>query len=101
MDSELASSSDEADYAVLAGAGNSADPEAFSDNETPKDTNAPSSCVDDPQGVPISVRSPSNLEAVTIQDATFSGITLATRAARDGGEVPAARIRGHAHHQRQ
>ena len=41
----------------MAGAGTSAEPEASSDQDTPKDPDAPSSFVADPDGVPISVRS--------------------------------------------
>ena len=71
MDFELSASSDEADAAAVAGAGTSADPEASSDYETPKDPDSPSSLVADPKGVPVSVRSSSNWEAVTTPDATF------------------------------
>ena len=62
MDSELSASSDEADTAVVAGAGTSAEPEASSDQDTPKEPDAPFSFVDDPEGVSISVRSSSNWE---------------------------------------
>ena len=57
MDSELSASSDEADAAAVAGAGTSADPEASSDHDTPKEPDAHSSFVADPEGVPVSVRS--------------------------------------------
>ena len=57
MDSELSTSSDEADAAAVAGVGTSAEPEASSDHETPKEPDAPSSFVADPEGVPVSVRS--------------------------------------------
>ena len=60
MDSELSASSDEADTAVVAGAGTSAEPEASSDQENPKEPDAPSSFVADPEGVPVSVRSSSD-----------------------------------------
>ena len=60
MDSELSASSDEADCAAVAGARTSADPEASSDHETPKDPNDPSSLVVDPKGVSVSVRSSSD-----------------------------------------
>ena len=53
MDSELSASSDEADSAAVAGAGTSADPEASSNHETPKELQAPSSLVADPEGVPV------------------------------------------------
>ena len=84
MDSELSASSDEADAAAVAGAGTSADPEASSDHETPKDPDAPSSLVANPEGIPVSVRSSSHWEAVTTPDATFLGIALVARAAPDG-----------------
>ena len=60
MDSELSTSSDETDCAVVAGAGTLADPEASSDHETPKEPDVPSSLVADPKGVPVSVRSSSD-----------------------------------------
>ena len=72
---------------MVAGAGTSADPEASSYHETPKDPDAPSSLVADPEGVPVSVRSSSDWEAVTTADATFFGMALAAHAAQDGVEV--------------
>ena len=99
VDFKLSASSDEADCAAVAGAGTSADPEASSDHETPKEPDAPSSLVANPEGVPISVHSSSYWEVVTTPDTTFLGVTLAARAARDGVEVPGARTRGHANHQ--
>ena len=60
VESELSASSDEADAAAVAGAGTSADPEASSDQDTPKEPDAPSSFVADPEGVPVSVRSSSD-----------------------------------------
>ena len=71
MDSELSASSDEADAAAVAGAGTLADPEASSDQETPKEPNAPSLLVADLEGVPVSVRSSLSLEEVTTPDTTF------------------------------
>ena len=88
MDSELSILSDEADCAAVAGAGTPADPEASSNHETPKDIDASSSLVADPEGVPVSVHSSSDWEAVTTPDATFLGVDLAAHAARDGVEVP-------------
>ena len=88
MDSELSASSDNADAAAVAGAGTSAKPEASSDQETPKEPDAPSSLVADPEGVPLSVSSSSDWEAVTTPDATFLGVALGVRAARVGVEVP-------------
>ena len=101
VDSELSASSDKADSVAVAGAGTSTDPEASSDHKTPKEKDAPSSLVADPEGVPISVRSSSHWETVTTPDATFFGVALAARVARDGVEVPGAYTRGHAHHQSQ
>ena len=60
VDSELSASSDEADAAAVASEGTSKDLEASSDHETPKDPDAPSSLVADPEGVPVSVRSSSD-----------------------------------------
>ena len=87
VDSDLSASSDEADVAAVAGAGTSADPEASSDHETPKEPDAPSLLVADPEGVLVSVRSSSDWEAVTTPDATFLGVALAASAAREGVEV--------------
>ena len=87
MESRLSASSDEADCAVVAGARTFTDPEASSDYETPREQDAPSSCVADPEGVPVSVRSLSHREAVTTPDATFLGMALGARAARAGVEV--------------
>ena len=60
MDSELSALLDEADAVALADAGTSAEPEASSDHDTPKEPDAPSSFVADPEGVPVSVRSSSD-----------------------------------------
>ena len=60
LDSELSPSLDEADYVSLAGEGTLVDPEASSDHETPKEPDAPSSLVSNPEGVPVSVRSSSD-----------------------------------------
>ena len=43
VDSKLSASLDEADCAAVAGAGTSADPEAFSDHETTKEPDVSSS----------------------------------------------------------
>ena len=71
VDSELSASSDEADAAAVAGAGTSEDLEASSDDDTPKEPDAPSSFVADPEGVQVSVRFSLDWEAVTTLDATF------------------------------
>ena len=78
----------------MAGAGTSAEPEASSDQDTPKEPDAPSLFVADPEGVPVSVRSSSDWEAVTTPDATFLGVALTTRAAQDGVEVPGGTYSG-------
>ena len=88
VDSELSASSDEADVVAVVGAGTSAEPEASLDHDTPNEPDAPSSFVADPEGVPVSVRSSSDWEAVTKQDATFLGLAQGARAAREGVEVP-------------
>ena len=72
----------------MAGAGTSADPEAFSDQDTHKEPDAPSSFVAYTEGVPVSVRSSSDLEEVTTPDTTFLGVALGAHAAREGMEVP-------------
>ena len=71
MDSKVSASSDEADVAVVAGAGTSAEPEASTHHETPKEPNTPSSLVAYLEVVPVSVRSSSDWEAVTTPDATY------------------------------
>ena len=85
---ELSASSNEADSPAVAGPGTSAHLEASFDHKTPKEPNAPSSLVADPEGVSVSVRSSSDWEAVTTQDTTFLGIALVARATRDGVAVP-------------
>ena len=87
-DSKLSASSDEPDATAVAGAGTSADPEAFSDHETPKEPDTLSSLVADPEGVPVSVRSSSDWEVVTTSDTAFLGVALVAREAREGMEVP-------------
>ena len=94
MDSELSSSSNEEDSAAVAGAETSADPEASSPHDTPKEPDALFSLVADPEGVLVSVRSSSDWEAVTTPDATFLGVALATSAARDWVEVPGGTYSG-------
>ena len=87
VESELSASSEEADAAAVVGAGTSADPEASLDQDTPKEPDAPSSFVADPEGVPVSERSSSDWEAVTTPDAIVFGVALGARAAREGAEV--------------
>ena len=94
MDSELLASSDEANAAAVAGAGTSAELEASSDHDTPKEPDAPSSFVAEPEGVQVSVRSSSNWEAVTTPDAIFLGVALGARAAREGVAVPGGTYSG-------
>ena len=78
----------------MAGAGTSADPEASSDHVTTKELDAPSSFVAEPEGVPVSVRSSSNWEAVTTPDATVLGVALGARAAWEGVEIPGGTYSG-------
>ena len=99
MESGLSDSSNEASCAAVACVGTYVDPEAFSDHETPKEPDAPSSCVVYPEGVPVSVCSSSDWEAVTMPDATFLGVALGARATREGVEVPGTHTQGPAHHQ--
>ena len=42
----------------------------------------------DPEGVPLSVHSSSDWEAVTTPDATVLGVALGARVAREGAELP-------------
>ena len=99
VESRLPASSDEANCAAVAGAETSMDPEASSDHETPKELDAPSSCVADLEGVPVSMRFSSDWEAVTTSNANFLGVALIARATCAGVVVPGARTRDHAHHQ--
>ena len=94
MDSKLSASSDEADAATVVGAGTSAKPEASSDHETPKEPYALSSLLADPKGVPVSMRSSLDWEAVTTPDATVLGVALGARVAREGAEVPGGMYSG-------
>ena len=94
VDFELSASSDKADAAAMAGAGTSAEPESSYDHKTPKETDAHSSLVGDPEGVAVSVRSSSHWEAVTTTDATFLGVALGEHAARGGVEVPGGTYSG-------
>ena len=48
----------------------------------------------DLEGMRVSVRSSSNLEAVITPDATFLGVALAASAARGGVEVPGGTYSG-------
>ena len=88
MESGQSASSHEADYAVVAGAGTSTDPEASSEHGTPQEPDAPSSSVDDIEGVPANVRSLSDWEAITTPDATFLGVAPVERATHYGLAVP-------------
>ena len=94
VESELSASSDEADAAAVAGGGTSADPEASSDQDTPKEPDAPSSFVADPEGVLVSVRSSSDWEAVTTPEATILVVDLGAHAAWEGTEVPGGTYSG-------
>ena len=78
----------------MVGAQTFVDPEASSDHETPKEHDDPSSCEADPEGVPVSVRSSSDWEAVTKHVSTFLGVALVARAARDGVAVPGGTYSG-------
>ena len=94
VESELSASSDEADAAAVVGVGTSAEPEASSDHDSPKEPDAPSSFVADLEGVPVSVCSTSDWEAVTTPDTTFLGVALGARAAWEGVEVPGGTYSG-------
>ena len=87
VESESSASSNKEDCAYVAEAGTSADLEGSSDHETPKEPDAPSSCVADLEGVKVSVRSSLDWEAVTVPDARFLGVALVAHAAHDGVAV--------------
>ena len=99
VESELSASSDEADAAAVVGAGTSAEPEASSDHDTPKEPDAPSSFVADPEGVPVSVRSYLDWEAVTTPDATVLGVALEHVQHGKVRKCLGAHIQGPAYHQ--
>ena len=94
MESELSASSVEADATTVAGEGTSTELESSSDHETPKEPDASSSLVAEPESVSVSVRSSSDWEAVTTPDATFVGVALVAREAQEGVEVPGGRYSG-------
>ena len=94
VESGLSASLDETNSATVAGAGTFADPEASSNHETPKETDVPSSCVSDPEGVLVSMYSTLDWEAVTTPDATFLGIALVASATPAGVEVPGVTYSG-------
>ena len=98
MDSKLSASSYEADAAAVAGAGISAESEASSDQDTPKEADAPSSFVADPEVVPISVRSSSVWEVVTTPDATFWVWLWEHVQHGKRWKCLGAHTRGHSHH---
>ena len=74
--------------------GTSAEPEASSNKDTPKEPDDPFSFVADVEGVPVSVHSSSDWEAVTTPDATFLGVALGARAAQKRVEVPGGTYSG-------
>ena len=78
----------------MAGVGTLAEAEASLDHDTPKELGAPSSFGADLEGVPVSVRSSLDWEAVTTPDATFLGVALGARAAWEGVEVPGGTYSG-------
>ena len=78
----------------MAGAGTSEEPEASLDHDTPKDPDAPSSFVADQEGVPVSLSSSCDWEAVTTPDATFWCVAQGARAAREVVEVPGGTFLG-------
>ena len=71
----------------MVGVGTSADVEASSDHETPKEPDGPYYCVAYLEGVPVSVLSKSDREASSTLDATFFGVALVAREARAGVAV--------------
>ena len=83
----------------MAGEGTSAESEASSDQDTPKEPDAPSSFVADPEGVLVSVRSSSDWEAVTTLDPPFWVWIWEHVQHRKGWKCLGAHIQGHAPHQ--
>ena len=94
MNSGPSSASDEANCAAVVGARTSADPKYSSDYETPKEPYTPSSCVADPEGVSISVRSSSDWVVVITPDASFLGVALVSSVGRSGVAVPGGTYSG-------
>ena len=94
VESRLSALADEANCAAVAGAESSVDPKASFDHETPKEPDASSSYVADPEGVPVSVCSSSYLEVVTTPDTTFLGVSLVARTTRSGMAVPGGTYSG-------
>ena len=94
VESELSASLDEADAAAVAGARTSSEPEASSYLDIPKEPDAPSSFVADPEIVPVSVCSSYDWEAVTTPNATVLGVALGARVAREWAEVPGGMYSG-------
>ena len=90
----MSASSDEVDAAAVTGMGTSVEPEASLDHDTPKEPDAPSSFMADPEGVPVSVLFSSDWEKVTTPDATFMGVALGARAAQECVEVPGGTYSG-------
>ena len=83
----------------MVGAGTSAETEASSDHDTHKEPDAPSSFVADQEGVPVSVRSSSDWEAVTTPDATVLDVALEHVQHEKVRKCLGAHIQGPAHHQ--
>ena len=71
----------------MSGADTSSYPEAYSDHKTLKEPDTPSSCVADPEGVLVSVRSSSYWEVLTTPDATFFAVAMVARETRAGVDV--------------
>ena len=69
--------------------------ESQSNQESHKKSNDNQKCnTNASEGVPVSVRSSSDLEEVTTPDATFVGVALVAREARERVEVPGGRVLG-------
>ena len=85
----------------MAGEEASLDPETSSEPDTSSEPEAYLECVADPKGVPVSMHSFLDSEALIISGATFVGVSLVVPTACAGVTVPGALIRGHAHRQSQ
>ena len=78
----------------MAGAETYANPESSSDHKTHTKLDTPFSCVADPEGVPVSIRSSLDWEEVNTLDATFLGVDVVARATRAGVAIPGGTYSG-------
>ena len=72
----------------MAGSEASSNPKKSSEPDYSSEPEASLECVANPEGVPDSMRSSSDCEAVTMMGATFMGVALVVRGAHAGVTVP-------------